>query len=108
MGSKSQEPRNREPPIALGSFDTTLDFVDDKDRNAHLEWFGICGEQPRAMCCHCHYWSGKVDNNPADLICAVNIPRPTKEALDAANCIPAFAVHDCQDFEKESEPVNLA
>lgn len=103
MRGRSQEPPIV-PPIARGSFDVTLDFADDKDKNACLEWIEN-GKQEKlyAMCCRCHYWSGTAGSHPADLICAVNIPRPTKEALEIANNTPAFALHDCQDFEIKPE-----
>ena len=76
MGIKSQE-----PPIEYG---------DD----------GL----PRAMCYSCHYWSGRAGNAPSDLVCAVNVPEPTKEELDRAGGRPAYTYHDCPDFERKPQP----
>lgn len=58
----------------------------------------------RAMCSKCRYWSGRIGNAASDLICAVNVPRPTEEELDAANHRPAYALHDCRDFELKPQP----
>jgi len=59
---------------------------------------------PRAMCCKCFYWSGRVGCLPADLVCAVNYPQPTKEDLEVAGNRPAYAVHDCPDFKLKPQP----
>jgi len=60
--------------------------------------------QLRATCHRCRYWSGRIGNAPSDLVCAVNVPRPTEEELATANHRPAYALHDCPDFELKQQP----
>lgn len=60
--------------------------------------------QPRAMCCKCRYWSGRIGDKDNDLVCAVNVPQPTQEDLEAVSLRIAYAPHDCPDFELKPQP----
>ena len=59
-------------------------------------------DRPRATCHRCYYWSGKLGMTPSELMCAVNVPRPTEEELDAAGDHRAYAFHNCPDFKENS------
>lgn len=61
-------------------------------------------DRPRATCYRCYYWSGKLGMTPSELMCAVNVPKPTEEELDAAGDRRAYAFHNCPDF-KENPPL---
>ena len=57
-------------------------------------------DHPRSTCHRCYYWSGKLGMTPSELMCAVNVPKPTEEELNAAGDRRAYALHNCPDFKE--------
>ena len=54
----------------------------------------------RATCHRCYYWSGKIGMTPSELMCAVNVPKPTEAELDTVDYHRAYTFHDCPDFKE--------
>ena len=57
-------------------------------------------DRPRATCHRCYYWSGKPGTSLSELVCAVNVPKPTEAELDTAHYRLAYTFHDCSDFKE--------
>ena len=60
-------------------------------------------DRPQATCHRCYYWSGKLGMTPSELMCAVNVPKPTEEELGAAGNRRAYAFHNCPDFKENPQ-----
>lgn len=56
----------------------------------------------RVQCSRCGYWSGHPGNRKGDLVCAVNIPQPSRADLEKVCGRTAYAWHNCKDFESAS------
>jgi hypothetical protein len=53
----------------------------------------------RSRCFNCIYWTGQAGDEPTDLVCAVNIPRPLSTEIERTGGRIAYAYHRCLDFD---------
>lgn len=81
-------------------------MVSNANWNPSNEWWnqdyweeGENKELPTKKCADCWYWSGNPGNMSTDFVCAVNIPKPSLQELDAVDGRKAYAYHYCSDFE---------
>jgi len=52
-------------------------------------------------CCDCGFWTGNPGNMPNDLLCAVNITKPSTTELEWVDFRKGYARHYCKDFEQK-------
>lgn len=52
-------------------------------------------------CSECIYWTGNPGTVADDLVCAVNIPKPSSVELEWVDGRKGYARHNCPDFESK-------